>query len=347
MRFDDIFLRGTGSWLPPRRTLAAAVAAGECPAMLPERTGMDAVAVSAGESAPEMAVLAARTALATAGSGPGDVDLILHADTYYQGHDVWAVASYIQRETVGNQCPAIEIRQMSNGGLAALDLAASYLLAAPGRRDALITTGDRYCPPGFDRWRADPGTPYGDGGAAVVLSRRGGFARLRSLATFADPELEPSHRGEDPFGDAPLSHRSPIGFEEVTKSFNRKHGMSFALRRVAQGQTTVLKHALAEAELELAEADWVILPNFGRIRLESLYYDRFGIEQARTAWDWGRTVGHLGAGDQFAGLDHLVRTGAVKPGDKCVLVSVGAGYSWGCAVVEIEEPMPSLGISGS
>jgi 3-oxoacyl-[acyl-carrier-protein] synthase-3 len=114
-----VYVRGTGVRLPARLAVSEAVSRGDCPPSLPERTGFISVAVSDGESAAEMAVHAARSALRRAGSGAGDVDLILHADTYYQGHDTWAVASYIQRETLGNQCPAVEIRQMSNGGMAA------------------------------------------------------------------------------------------------------------------------------------------------------------------------------------------------------------------------------------
>jgi 3-oxoacyl-[acyl-carrier-protein] synthase-3 len=298
---------------------------------------MESVAYSPDESAAEMAAVAARTALDRAGTGGGDVDLLLHADTYHQGQDLWPVASYIQRETLRNTCQAVEIRQMSNGGLAALDLATSYLRAGHGHSDALITTADRFCEPGIDRWSTDPGTPYADGATALVLSRRGGHARLVSLALHADPELEPLHRGDDPFTAAPFGHRMPVDFEAAKKAFVGRAGLSYAIRRAHNGQQTVIKKALADAGTELAEADWVVLPHFGRRRLTAIYYKPFGIDPERTTWDYSRTVGHLGAGDQFAGLDHLTASGRAAPGDRVVLVSVGAGYSWGCAVVDILE----------
>lgn len=335
MRFHDLSIRGTGVWLPPRLAVADAVDSGECPARVPIVSGVETVTVSAGESAAEMAVLAARTALDRAASGPSDIDLILHADTYYQGHDVWAVASYIQRETVRNHCPAMEVRQMSNGGMGTLELAAAYLAAAPERQDVLLTTADRYCLPGVDRWRADPGTPFADGGTALVLSRRGGYARLVSLAMLADSELEPLHRSEGAFGAAPLSHEVPIRFDGANREFNRRHGLSATFDRAVAGQVTTVKQALADAEIELADADWVLLPHFGQLRLESLFYHPFDIDPDKTTWDWSRTVGHLGGGDQFAGLDYLVGSGRVSPGDTCVLMGVGAGYSWGCAVLQI------------
>lgn len=335
MRIDDLYVRATAVRLPGTLRVADAVAAGDCPPRIADATGMESVAVSVEESAAEMAAAAATTALRRAASGPGDVDLLLHADTYHQGQDLWPVASYIQREALGNSCHATEIRQMSNGGLAAMDLAASYLRAGHGRGDALLTAADRFCAPGIDRWRTDPGTPYADGAAALVLSRRGGFAAVRSLALHADPELEPLHRGDEPFGPAPFSHRMPVDFARAKKAFVARTGMSSVVARAHEGQQTVVKRALADADRDLADADWVVLPHFGRRRLQAIYYGPFGIDPARTPWEWSRTVGHLGAGDQFAGLDHLVASGRTAPGDLVVLISVGAGYSWGCAVLEI------------
>lgn len=335
MRVKDVYVRGTGVRLPSLLPLADAVASGACDTRTAKRMDAESVSVSPEESPADMAVAAARDALAQAGSTADDVALILHATTYYQGYDAWPVASYIQRETLGNTCPAIQLKQMSNGGLASIDLAAAYLSAEPGRGDALLTTGDRYCLPGFDRFRTDPGTPYADSGTALVLSRRGGFARVRSLVMLSDSELEPLHRGDDPFGPVPFANRIPVDFEGAKKTFVKRHGMSFAISRAAAGQASVVKQALAEAELELDEAEWIVLPHFGRRRLESLYYEQFGIDPARTTWSWSRTVGHLGAGDQFASLGHLVDSGKAKPGDRCVLMSVGGGYSWSCAVLEI------------
>ncbi|MFJ9694860.1 ketoacyl-ACP synthase III family protein [Kitasatospora sp. NPDC101183] len=334
---DDIFIRGTAVRLPASLLVADAVASGAFPARQAASTDMVAVAWSPEESAAEMAAAAARTAMARAGSTPQDIDLVLHADTYHQGQDLWPVASYVQREIGGGSCSALEIRQMSNGGLAALDLATAYLTADRNRCDALLSTADRFCEPGIDRWRTDPGTPYADGATALVLSRRGGYARLRSLAMLADSDLEPMHRGDEPFGPAPFTHRIPVDFEGAKRAFIGQMGMSFAITRANSGQQTVLKQALSDADMELAEADWVLLPHFGRRRLEAIYYGPFGIAPERTTWDWSRTIGHLGAGDQFAGLDRLIVSGQAKPGDRVVLVGVGAGYNWGAAVVEILE----------
>ncbi|WUH98281.1 ketoacyl-ACP synthase III family protein [Spirillospora sp. NBC_00431] len=334
-----VYIAGSGCWLPPRVPTERAVADGHCDERLARETAMLSVAVSDGVAAPEMAVRAGREALARAGAGSADIDLVLHASFFYQGHDLWAPASYVQHQAVGNQCPAMEVRQVSNGGMAAMELARAYLTASPVRTAALITTGDRFCPPGFDRWRSDPGTFYADGGTALVLSRSGGYALLRSLATVSAPELEGIHRGNDPFGAAPFSHRSVVDLDACKKGFLAEGGVSQTIARVSAAQESVMKQALAEAELELADVTAIALPHLGYRRLRAAYFSPFGLDPERTTWPWSRRVGHLGAGDPIAGFDHLVRDGVLRAGDTCLLVSVGAGFTWSCAVFELlEEP---------
>ncbi|MFL1902968.1 ketoacyl-ACP synthase III family protein [Streptomyces tauricus] len=363
----DIRIAGCAVWLPPRTPVADAVAAGLCDEALATTTGMLSVAVARDEPAPEMAARAARTALersgfgrpgsdgasgadgvsssgaasGAAGPGSGDVSLILHASFFYQGHDLWAPASYVQRTAVGNQCPAIEVGQVSNGGMAGLGLAVDHLRAGPAAgepdRRVLLTTGDAFRPPGFDRWRSDSGTFYGDGGTALVLSSREGFARIRGLATVSVPELEGMHRGDDPFGHAPFSHRPVVDLDACKKDFLATHRVPQVIAASGAAQDAAVERALAAAGVTLADVDRFVLPHLGRKRLRAGHLARFGIAEERTTWEWSRGIGHLGAGDQIAGFDHLVGSGSLGAGDLVVWMSVGAGFTYSCAVVEMLE----------
>ncbi|MEU4826400.1 ketoacyl-ACP synthase III family protein [Actinomadura sp. NPDC023710] len=337
MSEPNIYIAACATWLPPLLPVAQAVADGQCDEKLAQRTGMVSVAVAGTEAAPEMAGRAARIALRRARYDGADIALILHANFFYQGHDVWAPASYVQRVAVGNDCPAVEIRQASNGGMAAVDLARAFLIAGPGREAALVTTGDKFSPPAFDRWRSDPGTVYADGGTALALSRRRGFGLLRSLVTVSDPELEGMHRGDDSFGPAPLSARSIVDLDACQRDFLASAGMRRVAARVCAGQEAVLTKALAQAEVELADIDRVVLPHLGLHRLNGSYLRRLGLRPEITTWPWSRHIGHLGAGDPFAGLEHLMLTGALGAGDRCLVISVGAGFTWTAAVIDILE----------
>jgi 3-oxoacyl-[acyl-carrier-protein] synthase III len=338
MRFEDVYIAGTGSWLPARTSTAEAIARGRCDPALARRNDIAAVAVGTEkDSPPEMAAAAARVALDRAGGHAGgrvDIDLVLHANLHYQGHELWGAASYVQRTAVGNRCPAMEVRQVSNGGMAALQLAAGYLAGA-GRSAALVTAADMFPLPGFDRWHTDPGTVYADGGAAVVLSRAGGVARLRSLVLISDPDLEGMHRAGDAYGPAPMTYAEPLDLDTHARAFFAQVGSSAAVARIRAGHGEALRRALADAETELGEISRFVVPHFGRRRLEAIYLRQLGISLDQTTWQWSRQVGHLGAGDQFASLNHLLETGAVTTGDRCLLLGVGAGFSWSGAVVEI------------
>ncbi len=335
MRFDDLYIAGCGVWLPEPMTVDAAERAGLCDRRLIWRTRIASVCVAGSESAPEMAALAAGPALRQAGCEPAEIDLLLHADTSYQGHDLWPPASFVQRAVLGNRCPAIEIRQMSNGGLAALELAASYLVADPARRKALITTGDRFCLPGYDRWRSDPGTICGDGGTAAVVSKGGGFARIRSLVTVCDSSLEKMSRGQDPFGAEPFSVRKPIDLGAQREQFVAEAGLDFVMDHIDAGQREVADRALSEGETKISDIDWFVLPGLGHGRIKAHFLDPLGIDEERTTWSWARQVGHLGAGDQIAGLSQLDRTGRLSRGQRCLLLGVGAGFSWSAAVIDV------------
>ncbi|MCU1470890.1 MAG: hypothetical protein JWQ39_2039 [Glaciihabitans sp.] len=334
VELEDIYVAGVGMYLPQAMPAAEAVERGLVDERTAQRTGMKSVCVST-ESGPEMAVRAARQALGQAGAGPDDIDLVLHACTYFQGHDLWAPASYVQRESVGNACMSLVVDQLSNGGMAAMELAVAYLEADATRRGALLTTGDRFCLPGMDRWRTDPGTVLGDGGTALVLSRSGGFARVTSMVTVSDPSLEKMGRGVDAFAAAPLQARAPITLDDHRARLISELGMSELIDRLLTGQRAALDQALDDANIKANDIDWFVVPHLGHPKMAFQFFTPLEIDPALSTWPFGSGVGHLGAGDQFAGLAHLVRSGVLAPGQSVVLVSAGGGFAWTVAVLEI------------
>ncbi|MFD7735323.1 ketoacyl-ACP synthase III family protein [Kitasatospora phosalacinea] len=333
-----LFVAGCASWLPPAVSTEQAVAAGEVTARDATRTGMTSVTVSTGQSAPEMAALAARVALRRADCPPQDVGLVLHASLYDQGHDLWAPASYVQRRALGElpvHAPAMEVKQVSNGGMASLELAAAYLRAGTDRPAALLTSGDVFAPPAFRRWTSDPGTVYADGGAALVLSREGGFAQLLGHFTASEPRLEGMHRGDAPFAPEASGLRRVVDLDRCKREFLAGTGRAAAVAWVGGGQRRTLVDGLASLGLDVGGVARFVLPHLGGRRLAATYFQPFGIAPEQSTWPWSRSIGHLGGGDQFAGLAHLVETKQVGPGDRVALVGVGAGFSWSCAVVEV------------
>lgn len=344
MRYTDLYVSGTGSWLPPLVPVQVVEVepdhppVGEgVPADRAARIGMESVAVCTDEAPPQMAVRAADSALRRAGTAPSRIALVLHAYSNYQGHDNWSAAAYISRMSVlgGNPSTAIEVRQMANGGMAALELAAAYLAADGRRGGALLTAADRFALPMYDRWRSNPDVVLGDGAGALLLDRRAGFAQVTSVLSWSEPMLEGIHRGDDPFGLIPSSVRRPVDMDVVHRAFTARLGADNALRLAQEGRRAVVRAALEEAGWRLSDVDWFVVGHFGWRRLKRDFLEPFGIDPEATTWAWARRVGHLGPADQIAGLDHLASTGRLRAGQRCLLIGAAPDLIWSCATLEV------------
>lgn len=337
LRYEDLYAAAVGAWVPTPVPVDQAVAGRLCSRDAVADTGIEAVAISICEAPPQMAARAARLAVERADLDPAAVSLVVYADSHYSGHDAWVAATYVQRVAIGGPNPtlAVDVRQLSNGGMAALELAAAYLSGA-ARGAAVVVAGERFSLPGYDRWRSEPGAFLGDGASALVLTREPGFARLCSVASWTDPELEGTRRGDDQFGIAPFSVHQPIDVGLRREEFIARLGLDNWARLTSNGRRSSIELALAEAQTALADIDWFVLPNLGRQRLRVEYLEPFGIDPARTAWaPWGRRVGHLGAADQFANVEYLLLSGRLRPGQRCLLVGASADAAWSAAVLEI------------
>ncbi|KJK46968.1 hypothetical protein UK23_21650 [Lentzea aerocolonigenes] len=311
MRFDDLWIQGTGGVLGELVPIDDAVAAGRCPAHRAEKTGIVSVSESS-RTAPELAVDAARMAMTQAGNPvPG---LHLHAGAYVQGPDLSSAACKIAGEVVGPELHGLtlEMSALSNGSVAALELAASVLSGRPDMTCALVTVADQFPESSIDRWNVDAGIVVGDGAAAAVLGRTPGKLRLLSVASFSDPRLE--------------TERASAGSDRGA-----------AVRRTVEGTRRVLDQALAEAGHTLAEARWVVPPFFGRALAARSYLDPLGLDPRRTLLEFGLRTGHVGAVDQLLGLDHVLRSGRLRQDDVVVLLGVGNGFTFSCAVLQAGE----------
>ncbi|MGH3737893.1 MAG: ketoacyl-ACP synthase III family protein [Micromonosporaceae bacterium] len=342
MRYDEMYVESTGVWFPPAVDVADAVASGAYDVGNARRADLGSVAVS-DEPGVDLAARAIRCALQRSRFGPGDIDLLLYATANYVGLDAWNAAAYLQRETLTERALAVELRQLSNGGMAAIELAAGQLLAHPERRAAVLATGDRFALPGFDRWGTDPGIVWGDAGAALLLTRQPGCLRLLSLVNVTDPTLEGLYRGDAALLPSPDPDQMPVSLTRRYREFQARSDADDVRRRMRRGFLAAANQALEEADTSLDQVVRVVIPHLGRQLLERRYLAPLKLDLSRTTWEWGRTVGHLGVGDQFAGLDRVVSRDGLGPGDRVMVLSIAGGHVWGTAVLELVTPPPWKG----
>lgn len=338
MRVDNLYLRSLGAYLPDRVSSRRAIDMGEYDEVLMLDSGVTGTPVAEDMPPVDMAVAAAREALRRGGLEADSLGLLVYSCVLGQGPDMWYPAGYILRELGGAGTPVFEVRQGCNGMLASLDLAASYLTAHAECDTALLAAADNFKSPRLSRWRGyGPGTVIGDAGSAMLLSASGGFAEVKSVNQTTIPELEGLHRGGEPLFDP--YQKSTIDMVRRARHFSRREiPLNDVNRTIGERQVDVIKQSLAEAEVELGQIDKVISVNQGKYLLAQFLLDPLQFPESKSNWDFGRTVGHLGANDHAVTLDHYLATGQLKPGDHVLLAGAAPGFVVSGAVLRVNEP---------
>jgi len=335
----ELNVAALGVYLPDRITSTQqAVASGLYDADDLAAAGLTGVPEAGAQAAPDMAVLAAEDCLKRAGLGPADIDLLVHASAFPQGPEMWSPAAYILRELGGPEVLALEVRQGCNGMFAAIEVAAALLGAAPQRTTALLTAADNVSLPLVDRWQSGgPAFILGDAASALLLTRNPGFARLRSLRSLTVPALEGMHRGAEPLHPPGATSGRPIDLAARAAHFGR-HSMSLAevTGIVAARQAEVGRAALADAGLDTDDVAVVLHANAARWLAEP-WMAALGLPMSRSAWEFGRTTGHLGSSDQLVCLDRLLAAGRLHRGDYVLAMGSAPGFSIAALVLEVTE----------
>jgi 3-oxoacyl-[acyl-carrier-protein] synthase-3 len=337
MRTTQVSVAALGTYLPEPVSARGAVQAGlydEADLLDSGYTG----SLTAGDTpAVEMAVRAARAALDRADLRSDDLGLVVHSGVLPQGPEMWSAPSYVLSALGGGRAQVMEVHGGCNGMLVALEVAAAQLLAYPERGTALLTTSDNVASAPFDRWNGGgPGFVTGDAGAAVVLTRRPGIADLLGVASTTLPELEGLHRGGEALhwpGDAP---RRRIDLAARAQHYARHGGtLTDAVALIVKTQADLVHGLLGECDLRLDDVARLIYVNGSRYVMEQWVLAPLGLPMSRTAWDYGRGLGHVGGSDQVASLEHLLSTGAVTAGDHVLLLGGAPGFTVAAALLRI------------
>jgi len=331
---NPIYIAGTGASRPKAVTVESAITAGRYDREAAAKGQLLATTIAdEDERAVDFAVRAARQALSRSGYQTADLELLLYAVVLDSGIPVSNAGSYILRELGAEGGIADQIQSACAGALRAVDLAGSCLVAHDGKPAALVVAADCWPPTMVDRWRSGTPIVWADGGSAVVLSRERGFARLLALHTHSDPSLEALNRGAESFGRPPSWYPLDFG-RRAEHFFGHTMSKSDYYQRRNAGLLTAVERATAEAHVALRHIKHVLYPFVPYNLLLKECLEPLGISVDRTAWAYGRAIGHMGGADVLTGYEYLVQSEQLFPGDYALLIGEGAGFVWTAAVIE-------------
>lgn len=340
MKTPGIYVAGLGSYLPETTPAEEAVEQGLYDPDDYDWYGWTGAAVAGEMSAPDMAIRAAHQAVSRSRLSSWDIDLHMHAHIWPQGPQGWSPQHYILRNVTDRDAPSFMVWQACAGMLSATELAASHLIADPDRGSALVTGADNVGTPDFNRWAFGlQNGVIGDAASAVLLSRREGFARLVSVNSGSTADLEQLYRGNEPIFPPSSGDGRQVDFQERLKAFGADLATTVdgVVSRQGELRAEIALRTLAEAGIGPEEVTRVAHVFTGQESYLKTILDPMGVSSDKGLLEYGRQFGHTTVNDQFIGLDHLVTTGQVGPGDHVLMVAHGGGTAIACAVVRIEQ----------
>lgn len=286
-----------------------------------ERTGIRVRRRAAPDQAvSDLAVEAARKALAAAGRTPADVDLIVVATTT-PDLTFPAAATIVQRKL---GCPvgvAFDVQAVCSGFVYALSVADGFV--ARGRAKCALVIGAETMTRLMD-W-TDRGTCvlFGDGAGAVVLEpvEGQGTTADRGLLGFA-------LRADGTKQDLLYVDGGPSTNGEVGKL--RMQGNQ-VFRHAVVNISEAVTAAAADAGISVAEVDWFV-PHQANMRILEGVARRLGIDEAKVITTVAEHANTSAASIPLA-LAAGVADGRVQPGDLLLLEAMGGGLTWGACVL--------------
>jgi len=290
-------------------------------AWIVERTGIHARHRAApDEAASDLAVAAAKKALAAAGRTPADIDLIIVATTT-PDLTFPATAAIVQRKLGAPIGIAFDVQAVCSGFVYALSVADGFV--ARGMSRCALVIGAETMTRLMD-W-TDRGTCvlFGDGAGAVVLEpvEGKGDATDRGLLGFA---LRCDGTKQDLlYVDGGPSTTGTVGHL-------RMHGKE-VFRHAVVNISEAVRAAAIDAGVELDTVDWFI-PHQANQRILAGVAHRLGIEHERVI----STVGHH-ANTSAASIPlawaQAIDDGRIKPGQLLLVEAMGGGLTWGACVI--------------
>jgi 3-oxoacyl-[acyl-carrier-protein] synthase III len=324
---------GTGHFLPPvvrtNREIERLVDTSD--AWIAERTGIrERRLASEGMTTSDMGAEAARQALEMAALRPSDLDLIVVA-TVTPDMPMPSAAALVQHK-LGASCPAIDVGAACAGFVFALTVAEQFLRTGKCRH-ALVIGSDTLTK--FLDW-SDRKTCclFGDGAGAVVLGAapavdaEGRPRGVLSTSLSTDGSLVPALY--IPAGGS--AHPPSAATVEGRLHFIKMNGQE-VFKHAVRNLVSASKAALDEAGMTPAGVDWICAHQANKRILDQVAV-RLETAPDRMLTNIDR-VGNTSSASIPILLDECVRAGKVKSGDAVLMSALGAGISWGGAVVRM------------
>jgi 3-oxoacyl-[acyl-carrier-protein] synthase-3 len=315
---------GVGSYLPARIVTNAELAAKveTSDEWIAQRTGIRQRHVAAeGETTSDLAIAAAKAALAHAGVGADTIDLIVLA-TSTPDNTFPATATTVQAALGITRGAAFDLQAVCTGFVYALSVTDALLKTGAHQR-ALVIGAETYSRI-LDWSDRTTCVLFGDGAGAVVLDAVDGGA-----GTLADRGVLASKLRSDG------RHKNKLyvdGGPSSTQTTGHLRMQGQEVFKLAVGMVPQIVHdILDENGVDAGAVDWFV-PHQANARIILATADKLGLPHEKVILTVEKHANTSSASVPLA-LDHGVKAGKIKAGDLLLLEAMGGGFTWGATLL--------------
>ncbi|HYE52638.1 MAG TPA: beta-ketoacyl-ACP synthase III [Azospirillaceae bacterium] len=316
-------IKGCGAYLPARVVTNADLAAmvDTSDEWITQRTGIKSRHVAAeGELTSDLALAAAKAALAHAGVDASEVDLIV-LGTATPDNTFPATAVKVQAGLGITRGAAFDVQAVCSGFIFALSVADNFIRAGQART-ALVIGAETFSRI-LDWQDRTTCVLFGDGAGAVVLQAEEGRGDASDQGILSTHLHSDGRQHDLLYVDGGPSSTQTVGHVRMAGQEVFKH----AVVNLAE----VVGEALAANGLEASAIDWLI-PHQANRRIIEGTGRKLKLPPEKVVI----TVDHHGntsAASIPLALCEAVMDGRVKRGDMLLLEAMGGGFTWGAALV--------------
>ena len=316
-------IKGCGGYLPERVLTNADLAkmVDTSDSWITARTGIKERRIAAeGELTSTMGTLAAKAALADAGMGPEDIDLIILA-TSTPDQTFPATAVTIQADLGMNHGAAFDMQAVCSGFVFALATADSYLKSGQFNR-ALVIGAEA-----FSRildWQ-DRSTCvlFGDGAGAVVVEAQKLNGALTDRGILATCLRSDGRYRDKLYVDGGPSSTGTVGHVRMDGPEVFRH----AVTKISE----VIDATLTQAGYLASDIDWFV-PHQANKRILDGAARKLGLDPERIIITVDKHANTSAASIPLA-LSQGCADGRIKENDLVLIEAMGGGFTWGALLI--------------
>ncbi|CAI8029284.1 3-oxoacyl-[acyl-carrier-protein] synthase 3 protein 1 [Geodia barretti] len=277
-----------------------------------QRTGISERRIAEDDVATsDLCIHAARWAIKNAHIDPLDIEMILVA-TVTPDRFFPSTACYVQKGIGAKNAAAMDISAACAGFLYGLDLADGLIRS--GRYNTILVVGGEIFNKIVDWNDRNTCVLFGDGAGAAVVQ-----------ATDESKGILASYIGSDgDYADVDL-----LGIPADKIQMNGREVFKLGVRLMPEAAQRVLR----QANVSVEDID-LLIPHQANLRIIEAVGDRLGMPREKVYINVDK-YGNTSAATVIIALDEAIREGRAKPGDLLLLVTFGAGLTWGSTLLRL------------